>query len=125
MPRLYLLLALIVAVGCLFGLAYCKGGSEPRKELKAARAETQAVTESATVSRDTAEQVDRQGAAVRERASRANEAINEAITAGDLGAADLVVMREADEAYRAALCAHRRVQREGDGTDPACAAEGH
>lgn len=119
MSRVYLLLALVVAIGCLFGLAYCKGGSEPRKALKAARKETAAVAESAQISRDTAERVDKQGAAVRERASRAEEVIDEAAKRDATGGADTGVLpadvlREIDEAYAATVRARCRVQRTDD-----------
>lgn len=125
--RLYLLLALILGVGLLLGLTYCTGGSQSRGEAKAVKAENKRVAKSVQISRDAAERVDRQGAQVRERAKRAEESIDEAIRIGgaEPSAADLYVMREADKAYRAALCANRRVQRADGGDDAACAAEGN
>ena len=108
-PRLTALLALLLAAGVMLGLAYCTGGSEPRKEAKAAKKEVAAVTKSAQISRETAERVDKQGAEVRQQAARAKEVIDEVIRTG-LSDADLYVMREADKAHAATVRARCRVQ---------------
>lgn len=120
--RLYVLLGLLLVVAGSAFFIFHKGGSAPRAELKVAKAETraaqaevQAVAASVKVSQDTAAQVDVQGAEVRQKAAAAKETIHEAISrdpAGTDPAGDAAVVREAEQAYDAAIRAACRVQRE-------------
>ena len=108
------ILALLVLLALLIGLAYCKGGSTPRKEAREARKETAAVVRSAEVSAGTAQGVDREGAAVRSRAVAADKVIEDATRTPADPAADARILREVDEAYAATVRARCRVQRTSD-----------
>lgn len=119
--KLYAVLALaLLLIGVVFFI-FRQGGSAPRAEAKVAKTEVKMVTASVEVSKATAEKVDIQGAEVRQRAVTAKETIHEAIARDPAGVdptADAAIVREAEQAYAAALRAACRVQRTSDCPSP-------